>query len=722
MPIHGRYSEQRSWHPTRRVVLRSVLSAGGIWVLGVPLRGRASDVTADPALIPPPVAAYVRIRPDNQVALVIPSSEMGQGVSTALAMILAEELDLDWSAVAIEFAPNAPEYVNPIVGEQETGGSISVQAFWAPLARTGAAARHMLVTAAAQRWSVPVDEITTRRSQVLHSPTGRTATYGSLASEAAKFSVPVHPKLKPRTDYSLVGKPTRRLGAMSSIDGTAVYGIDVRLPDMLVASIALPPVYGAPLLGFDERVAQSQPGILAVHRFSAGFAVLSTSFWRAKQARDAVAATATWGATDMDSLDSSALRSRMLDSLREPGASAKPVGDAPAALAQAATVVEAVYELPFLAHACMEPMNATAWVRPNAVEIWAPTQVQQATAAMAAKLTGLPPDRVNVHSTLLGGGFGRRFATDFVQYAIELSMAARAPVKVIFTREDDMRSHHYRPAHCTRLRGGLDANGRLVALHCRTASASMFGAIGWKLDARGVDAGAVEGLVENMYDAPHHLVEWVRHEAGPRVWFWRSTGHSPNAFAQECFIDELAVASGTDPAAFRLRHLEGKPRHRLVLQTTLDKAAWGSALPVGHARGLAMHDYRGTIVAMVAEVFMVKSTIRVARIVGAVDAGRYVNPLTVSAQMEGGIVSGLAQALHARISFARGRVEQGNFDTYPQPRMSDMPAVDIALIESGAEPTGIGEVAVPPVAPAIANAVFALSGKRMRALPLSLND
>jgi isoquinoline 1-oxidoreductase subunit beta len=722
MAKHDRFSEPRSrWHPTRRLVLQSVLGTGGMWVLGVPLRARASDAKPDSASAPP-VAAYVRIRPNNQVTLVIPSSEMGQGVSTALAMIMAEELDLDWSAVAVEFAPNAPDYINPIAGEQETGGSNSVQAFWAHLAGIGAAAREMLVTAAATRWSVAADEITTRDSQVLHARSGRTASYGSLASEAAQIPVPMHPTPKPRARYSLVGRPTRRLDAASSTDGSAVYGIDVQVPGLLVAAIVLPPVYGAPLVSFDERVAQSRPGVLAVHRFSAGVAALSTSFWRSKQARDALAATATWGATAMDGLDSATVRLQMQASLQKPGASAEPVGDARAALAQAATVVEAVYELPFLAHACMEPMNATAWVRRDAVEIWAPTQVQQASAAMAAKLTGVSVDRVAVHTTRLGGGFGRRYATDFVQYALELSMAAGGPVKVIFTREDDMRSHHYRPAHCTRLRGGLDGDGRLVALHCRTASASMFGAIGWKLDARGVDAGAVEGFIENMYDVPHHLVEWVRHEAGPRVWFWRSTGHSPNAFAQECFIDELALASGTDPAAFRLSHLANKPRHRLVLQTALDKARWGSALPAGHARGLAMHDYRGTIVAMVAEVFVEKSAVRVKQIVGALDAGRYVNPLTVSAQVEGGIVSGLAQALRSQISFARGRVVQSNFDTYPQPRMSDMPAIDIALIESGADPTGVGEVAVPPVAPAIANAVFALTGKRLRALPLSLSD
>lgn len=709
------------WHPTRRSLLQSVLGSGGMWMLGMPLRSRASDTTRGP-IAAPPVAAYVRIRPDNRVTLVIPSSEMGQGVSTAFAMIMAEELDLDWSAVAIEFAPNALEYINPIAGEQETGGSNSVQAFWAPLARIGAAAREMLVTAAARRWSVPADELATHHSHVLHAPSGRTASYGSLASEAAQIPVPVHPKPKPRTRYSLVGKPTRRLDAASSVDGSAVYGIDVQLPGLLVAALALPPVYGAPLVAFDERVARSRPGIVAVHRFSAGVAVLSTSFWSAKQACDALAATATWGAAAMDGVDSATLRLQMLDSLDKPGASAEPIGDARQALTQAATVVEAVYELPFLAHACMEPMNATAWVRPNDVEIWAPTQVQQVNAATAARLTGVAADRVAVHTTRLGGGFGRRYATDFVQYALELSMAAGVPVKVIFTREDDIRSHHYRPAHCTRMRGGLDGDGRMVALHCRTASASTFSAIGWKLDTRGVDAGAVEGFIENTYGVPHHLVEWVRHEAGPRVWFWRSTGHSPNAFAQECFIDELALASRTDPAVFRMRHLETKPRHRLVLQTALDRARWASTLPAGHAQGLAMHDQRGTIVAMVAEVVVEKSSIRVTRIVGAVDAGRYVNPLTVLAQMEGGIVSGLAQALHSRISFAGGRVVQGNFDTYRQPRMNDMPAVDIALIESGAEPTGVGEVAVPPVAPAIANAVFALTGRRLRALPLSLSD
>jgi isoquinoline 1-oxidoreductase beta subunit len=386
---------------------------------------------------------------------------------------------------------------------------------------------------------------------------------------------------------------------------------------------------------------------------------------------------------------------------------------------KAAHVLQATYELPYLAHACMEPMNATAWVRADRVEIWAPTQVQSANVAQAVQLTGLPADKVTVHTTLLGGGFGRRYATDFVQYALELSMAAQAPVKVMFTREDDMRAHHYRPSHCTSMTGGLDQQGRLVALHARTVSASTFKAAGWRLDKAGVDPGAVEGLVENTYGVPNHRVEWVQHEAGPRVWFWRSTGHSPNAFAQECFIDELARQAKVDAVAYRLGLLADKPRHRAVLEKAASRAQWTRALPAGQARGVAMHDFRGTVVALVVELAIDdQGRIRVLNVVAAVDAGRYVNPAIAQAQMQGGIVSGLAQALFMQIRFKQGRVEQGNFDNYPLPRMADVPPMDISLLTSDAEPSGMGEVAVPVVAPAVANALFKLTGQRHRALPL----
>ncbi len=645
---------------------------------------------------------------------------MGQGVSTALAMIVADELDLDWSGVDVEQALNAPEYANPEVREQETGGSNSVKAFWKPLALVGATARGMLVASAAARWGVAVDEVFTRSGHVVHRRSGRSLAYGELAAEAARQPVPPQPRLKTPSEYRLIGKPIRRLDSASKINGSAIFGMDVRLPGMMVAAIVLPPVYGAPLVSYDEKAGLGSAGVVAVLRFSGGVAVLAHDFWSCLKGRDKVAATAQWGPSPMDKLDSDALRKQMLAALDDPGASDDAIGDASAALKIASVTLEAVYDLPFLAHACMEPMNATAWVRPDAVDIWAPTQVQAINAAQATKLTGVAPDKVTVHTTQLGGGFGRRYATDFVQYALELSIAAKAPVKVIFTREDDMRAHHYRPCHCTRLRGGLDADGRIVALHARTVSASTFAAAGWRLSKRGVDPGAVEGLVENSYGVPNHLVEWVRHEAGPRVWFWRSTGHSPSAFAQECFIDELAAAAKSDPVTFRLRHLGHHPRQRAVLDEVAKRANWGTALPEGQARGVAVHDFRGTIVAIVAVVSIDLSRLRVNRIVAAVDAGRYVNPSIATAQVESGIVSGLAQALQMQITFRQGRVVQGNFNDYPIPRMSDVPPMDIRLLTSSAEPTGMGEVAVPPVAPAIANALFALTGRRQRALPLNV--
>jgi len=420
----------------------------------------------------------------------------------------------------------------------------------------------------------------------------------------------------------------------------------------------------------------------------------------------------------MAGMDSGRIAQQMRAALQGEAVPHKPTGDVPYGLSAAIQRFEAVYEVPYLAHACMEPMNATAWVRPDSVEIWAPTQAQSVHAALAAKLTGTAADRVTVHTTQLGGGFGRRYAPDFVSYAVELSRSTKAPVKVIFTREDDMRAHYYRPAHCTRLRAGLGSDGRIVVYDARTVCASVTLAAGYPLSKEGEDPGTIEGLYENLYAIPNHRVEWVPFKDGPAVWWMRSTGHSPNVFAQESFIDELALPAKADPVEFRLRHLSGSARHRHVLERAAERSGWGGPLPAGRARGVAFHNYRGTLVATIAELSLSAGSVRVHRITTAIDAGSFVNPLGAAAMVESGVIHGLGQALLWEITLRAGQVEQGNFDSYRLPRMDEAPAIDVELITSGAERTGMGEAAVPTVAPAVANALAALTGRRQRRLPL----
>jgi isoquinoline 1-oxidoreductase beta subunit len=701
----------------RRAFLLSCVELSGAWLLSAALPTRADEQSRGKPL---PVEAFVRVRPDNRTVIVIPAAEMGQGVSTALAMIVADEMDLDWSLVDVEPAPLGPAYVNPLLGEQETGGSMTVRAFWKPLAVVGATAREMLVSSAAARWGMDASELQTQNSRVIHPGTGRALTYGDLASDAAARPVPSRPRVKKPSEYRLIGQPLCRLDAHEKVRGGAVYGIDVRLPGMLTAALVLPPVHQAPLLECDDAGVRGLPGIVAVERFSAGVAVLAYDFWTARKACATLAKTCRWGPSPMQALDSPVHVRAMRAALQGEARQHDPTGDAAAALAAATRQHEAIYEVPYLAHACMEPMNATAWVRPDRVEVWAPSQAQTAHARIAAKLTGLAPEQVDFHTTQLGGGFGRRYAPDFIAYAVELSMKARAPVKVIMAREDDFRAHYYRPAHCTRLRAGIGADGRISAYEARIVCASVFEAAGYPLSDRGVDYGAIEGLAENVYQIPNFQVEWVRLEEAPSVWWLRSTGHSPNAFAQESFIDELATLAHSDPVRFRLRHLEGdgRARHRAVLERAAALTDWGARSPRGTARGIAFHDYRGTIVATVAEVSLAQGAIRVHRIVTVVDAGRIVNPSGAAAMVEGGTIHGIGQALMWEITFRAGQVEQGNFDSYPLPRMDQSPVIHVDLMPSDADPTGLGEAAVPTVAPAIANALARMTGKRRRRLPL----
>lgn len=666
-----------------------------------------------------PLNAFVRIAPDDRVTIVIPSSEMGQGVCSSLAMALADELDCDWAKVAFDFAPAEASYKNLIYGLQLTGGSTTVRSFWEPMAKTGAAARAMLVETAARQWKLPASQLSTANGAVLHKASGRSARYGALAAEAAKLEPPAEPPRKSAAERKLVGKRVRRLDTADKVTGRAAYAMDVQLPGLLVAAIALPPVHGAKLERFDAAQANAVAGVQKVVPFSNGVAVLAKDFWTAKKGRDAMADAIVWTASDMRSLDSTVLRERMVAAAETPGLEAPPVGDAAMAFAApGAKVVEAEYHVPYLAHACMEPMNTTAWVRADAVEVWAPTQFQFVNADQCAKVGGVKPEQVTVHTTMLGGGFGRRFGTDFVQYALEVSKAAGVPVRLVYTREDDMRAHFYRPAQVSRMRAVVAADGAVQAMQARLVSSSIFAAAGFPLEKSGLDPSAVEGIHGNVYELPNLAVEWVRYEPGPHVWFWRSVGHSQNGFVNESFIDELAAAAGRDPVEFRLAHLKGKPRHQAVLKAAAAKGDWGKPLAAGRARGVALHESFDTIVAHVAEVSVQDGRIKVHRISSAVDAGRFLSPVNVEAQVESSIATGLSQALHMKITFKDGRVEQSNFHDHGVLRFAEMPKVDVVLIESGAKPGGMGEPATPAVAPAVANALAKLTGKRQRELPL----
>jgi len=665
------------------------------------------------------LTSFMQIGADDTVTVIIPAAEMGQGVSSSLAMVLADELDCDWKKVTFDFAPADPKYKNLIFGIQATGGSTTVRSFWEPMAKSGAAARAMLLDAAAQAWNVPATELKTSNGVVTHDSSGKKARYGELAARAATLTPPAEPRLKAASEYKLVGKRVRRLDVPDKVRGKALYAMDVQLPGLLVASVAFPPVHGSKLKNFDAAKAMAVPGVKKVVPFSNGVAVLAQDFWTAKKGRDAIVDVIDWELGPMASLSSDTLRQAMVKAADSKAVEAPPVGDAKKAFAEpGARVIEAEYHMPYVAHACMEPMNTTAWVRPDSVEIWSPTQLQFLNADQCVKVGGVKPDQVKVHTTLLGGGFGRRFGGDFVQYALEVSKAAGGPVRLVYAREDDMRGQFYRPAQYTKMRAVLGSDGQVQALHARVVSGSISGAAGFPLDKTGLDSFAVEGLHNNTYELPNLSVEWVRHEPGPLVWFWRSVGHSQNGFINESFIDELATAAGQDPVEFRLRHLKGKPRHTAVLKAAAEKGGWSKPVPAGRARGVAIHESFETIVANVVEVSVDNGEIRVHRVTSAVDCGRYISPATVEAQVESSIATGLSQALHMKITFKDGRVEQSNFHDHSVLRFAEMPKVDVILIDSGAKPGGMGEPATPPVAPAIANALAKLTGKRQRELPL----
>jgi len=733
---------------SRRDFLKTSAAGSAALVIGFCLPWEAGAQQAPPPPQPvSPFNAWVRLQADGTVSLVVGKSEMGQGVMTSLPMILAEELEVDWASVRVEQARTDPRIYRSL----GTGGSTSVRTSWEPLRQAGAAAREMLITAAAQAWGVPREECTAEKGAVVHRPTGRRAAYGELVDAAAKLPIPdlASVPLKKPEQFRLVGQNIPRTDTPGKVDGSAVFGLDVRVPGMLYAVVARCPTFGGKPAKYNAAKAMGVSGVRHVVEipaggpgvFSAGgVAVVAENTWAAIQGRDALEIQWERGLHAGESTET--LRAQFRQLVAQPGKVIRNDGDAAAALAGAAKKVEAVYELPFLAHATMEPMNCTADVRADRAEVWAGTQFPQWNQGTVAQATGLQPQNVVVHTTLLGGGFGRRAIPDFAVEAAQVSKAVGKPVMVVWTRDDDLQHCFYRPASYHRLAGAVDAKGQPTAWHHRMVSTSIEAMWGEPGKAK-PENSEVSGACDWPYAIPNFRMEYAPARSGVPVAWWRSVEHSITGFVTDGFMDELAAAAGRDPVEFRLALLapeasgprkvtnptdpDGPPldtaRFRRVLAQAAEKAGWGKPLAKGRGRGIACQYSFQTYVAEVAEVSVdAKGNVRVHRVVCAVDCGRVINPDIVKAQMESGVVYGLSAALKGEITIKDGAVEQANFNDYDVLRIEEMPQVEVHIVPSTEAPTGVGEPGVPPIAAAVANAVFAATGKRLRRLPFRPAD
>ena len=670
--------------------------------------------------------AFVRIAPDGGVTVIIGKAEMGQGVYTSLPMILAEELDADWTRVRCEFAPVNPAYNHTAFGIQMTGGSTSVWSSFDQFRKAGAVARAMLVQAAAAGWGVAPAACRTENSLVIHDASGRRAAYGDLATKAAEGNPPAQVTLKDPKDFKIIGKSLHRLDTPAKCNGTATFSIDVNRPGMLVAVVARPPVFGGKARSFDASLAKSIRGVRDVVEIPRGIAVVADGFWAASRGRDAL--KIEWDEGPMARYNTERQRAEYAALAKTPGAVARKEGDAAAALSRAAKTLEAEYELPYLAHATMEPMNCVAEIRGDSCEVWAGTQFQTFDRMAAAQAAGLKPEQVQVHTMFLGGGFGRRAVPDchMVVEAVQVAKAAGVPIKLIWTREDDMRGGYYRPYFFHRLSGGVDEAGNLSAWKQTIVGQSFMAGTPFEpmLVKNGVDDTSVEGAADTPYLIPNlHVDLHSPRLPVPTLW-WRSVGHSHTAFVVESFFDELAHAAGKDPYELRRTLLAKAPRHLRVLELAAQKAGWGSPLPAGRGRGIAVHESFGSFMAYVAEVsVMPKGELTVHRMVCAVDCGPVVNPDTIQAQVEGAVIFGLTAALRGEITFANGRVVESNFHDYSLLRIHECPQqIEVHIVPSTDKQGGIGEPGVPCAAPAVTNAIFAVTGKRIRRLPIRSED
>jgi len=709
---------------SRRAFLRAGAAAGGGLLLSVSLPALMRNAEAGPNSFAP--NAFVRIDRKGGVTLTMPQVEMGQGTYTSMSMLMAEELEVELGQVRVEHAPPDDKlYANPIFGIQGTGGSTSVRAFWEPLRRAGATARTMLVTAAAKNWSVEPTACRAEKGEVIHAASGRKLAYGALADKAATLPVPEKVALKDPKDFKLIGTPAKRLDTPDKINGKAVFGIDVKLPGMKIATLAISPVFGGRVRSVDDSKAKAVRGVRQIVRLDDAVAVVADHMGAAKKGLAAL--DIQWDEGANATLSTADIVRQLEDASQHPGAVAQRDGDADKALAGAATKVEAVYELPFLAHATMEPMNCTVDLRKDSCEIWVGTQVLSRAQAAAAQTAGLPLEKVKAHNHLLGGGFGRRLEIDGVVRAVQIAKHVDGPVKVVWTREQDIQHDMYRPYFFDRIAAGLDEQGKPIAWKHRITGSSILARWLPPTFKDGIDFDTVDGAAETAggaagppYALPNILVDYVRQEPpGIPTAFWRSVGPSHNIFVVESFIDELAAAAKKDPVDFRRSLLDRSPRAKAVLELAAKKANWGKPLPSGTARGVSVQTVFGTYMAQVAEVEVSKDgDVRVRRVTCAVDCGIVINPDTVRAQVEGAIMFGITAALYGEITLKNGRVEQANFDTYKPLRINEAPAVEVYIVKSGEAPGGMGEPGTSAIVPAVANAIFAATGKRLRKMPV----
>jgi isoquinoline 1-oxidoreductase beta subunit len=711
--------------PSRREFLKTGALVSGGLVIAFVVPGAARFAVAQAPRVGRPFApnAFLRVGSDDSVTVLLAHSEMGQGIWTALPMLIAEELDADWSRIKVEHAEAAPVYAHTVFGMQMTGGSTSTWSEFDRYRQAGATARALLVEAAARRFGVKPADCRTENGVVIAGT--RRARYGELAEAASSLRAPTTVTLKDPKDWKIIGKPTKRLDTPEKITGRAEFGMDVHFPGLLTAVVARAPVFGGTVKSFDARQAMAVPGVRKVVRVPNGVAVVADHFWAAKLGRDAL--QISWDLGPNASLDSTALREEFRRLAGTEGAIAAQAGNVGDALGKADRTVEAEYAVPYLAHATMEPLNCTVRIGPGKCEIWTGTQFQTFDQHVAAQITGLKPEQVKIHTTFLGGGFGRRAnpTADFVSLGVHVAKAANAPVKTVWTREDDMRGGYYRPAYLHRARIGLGSDGLPVAWRHVVVGQSIlvgtpFEPFGVK---NGIDAASVEGVADSPYlkEIANHRVDLHSPKTGIPVLWWRSVGHSHTAFVMESLIDELAQAAGKDPVEYRRALLKNHPRHLGVLNLAVEKAGWGRRLPKGWTRGVAVHESFGSFVAQVAEVSVENGRIGVQRVVCAIDCGIAVNPEMIAAQMESGVAFGLSAALHSALHLKDGRVQESNFHDYPVLRLNEMPRVETHIVPSSEKPGGVGEVGVPPIAPAVANAVARLTGQRLRELPLRLN-
>ena len=707
-----------SRRPIAAVDRRAFMSGGGALVVAATLplgarvaRAQASDFEPN---------AFIRIADEGKITLIMRDVEMGQGIWTGASMLLAEELDVGLDQVTPEFAPpNEKLYASPLLQTQATGGSTSMRGDWEQFRKVAAITRAALVQAAAGQWGVKPAECVVRRGVVSHAASGKSATYGSLAALAASLPLPADAPLKPKQAWSLIGTPQKRLDTPTKVNGATVYGIDVKAPGMKYATVAMCPVLGGKLANVDDTAAKAIKGFVAVLKLNNGVAVVGDHFWAAKQGLDAL--RIEWDLGPNAQLSQADIVEGHRQAAQGLGIVAKAEGDAAKAIAGAATKLDAVYQLPFLAHAPMEPINCTAHVRPDGVDVWCGTQVPGRAQDEAAKAAGVDKQKVTIHSHMIGGGFGRRLEAEYVGVAVALAKQVPYPLKMIWTRETDIQHDRFRPFYYDQVSAGLDASGKLVGWTHKVTGGSVMAR--WAppgMRKNGVDPDAVECAEETPYEIANHLVSYVRHDQpGVITAWWRGVGPAHNLFVVESFVDELAHAAKQDPVAFRKALLGKNPRTLKVLELAAEASGWGSPLPQGVGRGIMVQNAFGSFLSVVCEAEVAGGGhIRLRRITAAMDCGQAVNPDSVKAQIQGGLVFGMTAALYGEITFENGRVQQSNFNNYRMLRMDETPPIEVHIVDSDEKPGGLGETGTAAAFPALANAVFAASGVRIRRLPL----